>query len=271
MLYQVTSMAYDPDAEKAYYTTDNYAYRDIIQVDIATGKTKMLIRDGRIGDLVVNPKDKAIWGLRHLNGLTTLVRIDPPYTDWTQIHTFPYGRILFDPDISPDGTLLSVSVGEINGDQAVKVYKIADLNLTDEPQPVAQLTLGTSQPESFVFSPDGKYLYGSSYYTGASNIYRLDLATQKVDAVSNASTGLFRPIPQADGSMIAFEYTGKGFTPVKFDPKPLDDLGSIKFLGTQVADQHPEVKDWAVGSPAKVPLDSMIALYDKGALDPVIH
>jgi hypothetical protein len=262
MLYQVTSMAYDPDAEKAYYTTDNYAYRDIMQVDIATGKTKMLIRDGRIGDLVVNPRDKAIWGLRHLNGLVTLVRIDPPYTGWTQVHTYPYGRIVFDPDISPDGTLLSVSVGEINGDQAVKVYRIADLG-QDDPPTVAELKLGTSQPESFVFSPDGKYLYGSSYYTGASNIYRLDLATQKVDAVSNASTGLFRPIPRADGSMVAFEYTGQGFTPVRFDPKPLDDVGTIKFLGTQVVDQHPEVKSWAVGSPAKVPLDSLITAQDK--------
>ena len=77
----------------------------------------MLIRDGRIGDLVVNPKDKSIWGLRHLNGLVTLVRIPPPYTGWTQVHTFPYGRIPFDLDISPDGTLLSASVGEINGDQ----------------------------------------------------------------------------------------------------------------------------------------------------------
>ena len=262
MLYQVTSLAYDPDAGKAYYTTDNYAYRDIMQVDIATGKTKMMIRDGRIGDIVMNPHDKSIWGFRHLNGLVTLVRIDPPYTGWTQVHTFPYGRIPFDPDISPDGTLLSFSVGEINGDQAVKVYKIDDLT-QDDPQPVAQLTLGTSQPESFVFSPDGKYLYGSSYYTGASNIYRLDLATQKVDAVSNASTGLFRPIPQADGSMIAFEYTGQGFTPVRFDPRPLDNVGSIKFLGTQVADQHPEVKGWAVGSPAKVPLQSMIVAQDK--------
>ena len=26
-------MAYDPDTEEAYYTTDNYAYRDLMQVD----------------------------------------------------------------------------------------------------------------------------------------------------------------------------------------------------------------------------------------------
>ncbi len=262
MLYRVTSLAYDPDTNKAYYSADNYAYRDLMEVDVATGKQQMLIKDGRIGDIVMNPKDKTIWGLRHLNGLVTLVRIDPPYTGWTQVHTFPYGRILFDLDISPDGTQLAASVGEINGDQSVKVYNIADLT-SDDPQAIAELRLGSSTPESFVFSPDGKYLYGSAYYTGVSNIYRFEVATQKVEAVSNAATGLFRPIPRPDGSLIAFEYTGQGFTPVTLDPKPLDDLGAIKFLGAEVAEKQPIVKTWAVGSPAKVPLDSMITNRDK--------
>jgi hypothetical protein len=61
-----------------------------------------------------------------------------------------------------------------------------------------------------------------------------------------------------DGSMIVFEYTGQGFLPVRIQPKPLDDLGNIHFLGTAVVETHPIVKSWAVGSPAKVPLDSMI-------------
>jgi hypothetical protein len=266
MLYRVTSLAYDPDSEKAFFTADNYAYRDLMQVDVKTGKTRMLIRDGRIGDIVVNPKDKAIWGLRHLNGYVTLVRIDPPYTGWTQIHTFPYGRIPFDLDISQDGTLLSASVGEVNGEQSVQVFRIAELTPelgANEPSPIATLKQPGATPESFVFSPDGKYLYGSSYYTGVSNLYRFEIATQQVEAVSNAATGLFRPMPQKDGSVIALEYTGQGFTPVRLDPKPLQDLGAIKFLGTQVAEQHPVVKTWAVGSPASVPLDSMVTSQGK--------
>ena len=257
MLYQVTSLAYDAAAHRAWFTTNNYAYRNLVEVNLKTGQTHVLIKGGRIGDIVINPADHSIWGLRHLNGLVTLVRIPPPYTDWTQVHTFPYGEIPFDLDISPDGTKLAASVGEINGDQFVRVFNLGDMSL-DDPKPVAELKLGTSTPESFVFSPDGKYLYGSAYYTGVSNIYRFDWQTQDVQAVSNASTGLFRPVPRPDGSLIAFEYTGQGFTPVAFDPKPLDDLGAIKFLGTQIADQRPIVKTWAVGSPASVPLDSMI-------------
>ena len=265
MLYKVTSLAYDPGTEKIYYTIDNYAYRSLMEVDLATGKTRRLINDGRIGEIVFDPKDKSIWGLRHLNGLVTLVRIPAPYTGWTQVRTYPYGTILFDLDISPDGSKLSASVGEINGDQSVKVFNIDDL-ASDDAKPLAEVKLGTSTPESFVFSPDGRYLYGSAYYTGVSNLYRLDMATKKVDAVSNSATGLFRPIPQPDGSLIAFEYTGQGFTPVKLDPKPLDDLGAITFLGAKIAEAHPIVKTWAVGSPAGVPLDSLIT--DRGKYNP---
>ena len=92
----------------------------------------------------------------------------------------------------------------------------------------------------------------SSYYTGVSNIFRYELATQKVEAVSNASTGFFRPIPRADGKLMVYEYAGRGFTPVVIDPVPLQDLGAIKFLGAEIAAKHPIVKQWAVGSPASV-------------------
>ncbi len=176
---------------------------------------------------------------------------------WNQIITFTYGHGLFDLDISPDGTLLAASVGEINGDQRIGVYRIADL-LNGEVNEIATLTLSGSVPEGGVFSADGRYLYATAYYTGVSNVYRLEIATGKVDAVSNAVTGFFRPIPLQDGSLIVFEYTGQGFSPMKIDPRPLDDLGTVNLLGTEVADTHPIVKSWAVGSPSKIPIDSMI-------------
>ena len=44
MLYQVTSVAFDPDARTAYYTEDNYAFRDLIAVNVDTGKKRMLLQ-----------------------------------------------------------------------------------------------------------------------------------------------------------------------------------------------------------------------------------
>jgi hypothetical protein len=256
-LYRVTSLAYDAAHEKAFYTTDNNAYRDLMEIDIASGKTRMLLEDARIGDIAFNPIDETIWGVRHLNGIDTLVRINPGHSDWNLIATFPYGRAVTDLDVSPDGQYLSASVGEINGDQRLDVFRIDEL-MAGEVRSIASLQLGQSVPESGVFSPDGKYVYATAYYTGVSNIYRLDVAKNTYEAVSNAVTGFFRPLPMADGSLIAYEYTGAGLQPVMIDPKPVDDLSSVRFLGTEVADKHPEVKTWAVGSPAKIDLDQRI-------------
>jgi hypothetical protein len=258
MLYKVTSLAFDPDTRKAYYTEDNYAFRDLIEVDVDSGKKRTLIRDARIGDMVLNPADKSLWGIRHQNGFATIVRLPAPYTSFNQIHTFDYGQTPFDLDVSSDGTMISASFGEVNGDQSVRVWKLDEMQAGGDPTEIARLSMPPATPEGFVFTTDGKALYGTSYYTGASNVFRFDIATQKFDAVSNASTGFFRPIPQPDGSLIAYEYSGQGLKPVRFNPQVREDLGTIEFLGNQVVSKHPELKEWGVGSPAKVPLDELV-------------
>ena len=258
MLYKVTSLAFDPDARKAYYTEDNYAFRDLIEVDVDTGKKKMLLRDARIGDLVLNPVDRSLWGIRHQNGYATVVRIPAPYTAFSQIETFDYGQIPFDLDISPDGSMVSASFGEVNGDQSVRVWTMASLLGDAGLEEVARLSLAPSTPEGFVFTPDGKSLIGTSYYTGVSNVFRFGIASQKWEALSNAATGFFRPMPQPDGSLLVYEYTGQGLSPSRIMPKPTEDLGTVEFLGTRVLNTHPVLKTWGVGSPAKVPLDELV-------------
>jgi hypothetical protein len=263
MLYKVTSLAFDPDSRKAFYTEDNYAFRDLMEVNVDTGRKRMLLRDARIGDIVVNSADKALWGIRHQNGFATIVRIPAPYTSFNQVHTFKYGETPFDLDISPDGSLISASFGEVDGNQSLRVWKAEDLLSGGELAEVARPNMPPATPEGFVFAPDGKSLYGTSYYTGASNVFRFHLDTQKFDAVSNASTGFFRPIPQPDGSLIAYEYSGQGLQPVRFAPQVREDLGTIDFLGNSVIAKHPELKQWGVGSPAKVPLDELVTARGK--------
>jgi hypothetical protein len=96
-----------------------------------------------------------------------------------------------------------------------------------------------------------------------SNVYRFDIATQKFDALSNASTGFFRPMPQPDGSLIAYEYSGQGLQPVRFTPQVQNDLGTVEFLGTRLVNERPELKQWGVGSPAKIDLDPLITARSK--------
>jgi len=230
MLYRVTSMAWDADTRTAFYTTDNYAFRDLMALDIETGKATMLLKDARIGDLAFNPADRSIWGIRHLNGYVTIVRIPPPYDSWSQVHTWSYGQVLYDMDISPDGSKLSTSMGEPNGDQFLRVFNTADL-LAGKVEVVNEFEFGLAVPEGFVFSPDGRFLFGSSYLTGVSNIFRYEFASGDLEAVSNAETGFFRPIPLADGSLIVYEYTGNGFIPAKIDPVPLQNRWCDYFPG----------------------------------------
>ncbi|MGH8124462.1 MAG: YncE family protein [Rhodanobacteraceae bacterium] len=257
MTYDVASTAWDPASGTFFFTQNNVAHRDLMEVNVRTGKTQMLLKGARIGDLAFDRADRSLWGLRHDDGYVTLVHIPYPYRDWKQVHTWPYGEDPFDLDVSRDGSTLSASVAEIDGSKYLRLFKTADL-LAGKVKPFAQYSFGQAMPEGFVFTADGRYLYGSSYYTGISNIFRYDIATGKMDAVSNAETGFFRPIPLPDGNLIVLEYTGQGFRPVEINPVPLQNLSAITFLGTGIADKRPIVRSWGVGSPSKVPLQSMI-------------
>jgi hypothetical protein len=266
MLYKVTSVAFDPSTRTAFYVNQNYAYRDLNAIDVDTGRKRRLLTDARIGDLAFDQADKSLWGIRHQNGFVTLVRIPAPYTSFNQIKTFRYGEIIFDLDVSPDGELISASYGTVDGKQSVKVWKRSDLEQGNADDPVATLSLPPSVPENFTFTPDGKALLGNSYYTGVSNVFRLDIATGKYDVLTNASTGFFRPQLRPDGSLLVYDYAGDGFNPSIIQPQVREDLGTIRFLGTEVVNAHPELKQWGVGSPAKVPLDRLIT--SRGTYDP---
>ncbi len=247
MLYRVSSVAYDPDADTIFYTTDNYAYRDLMAIDRNSGTSRMLLRDVRIGEIVVNPKDKSIWGIRHLNGYAALVRIPAPYDEWNLVKSFPYGTVVYDLDISPDGSLLSGSFGDLDGKHTLQVHTTENL-LAEVLEPVANYGFGSAIPESFVFSEDGKYLYGSSYYTGVSNIFRFELENDGFEAISNAETGYFRPIPVDDETLIVFTYTGQGFVPVRIKAQPIEDVSAVYFLGRKTIQKHPVLETWQAGS-----------------------
>ena len=251
MLYRVTSLAYDAASGTVFFTSDNHAMRDLMAMDLQTGEQRALMQDARIGDVAFNPSDRSMIGVRHHDGLASLVRIAHPYTEWTLIRTLPYGMVPYDLDISADGRMLSASVSEVNTDQFVRVWAL-DRLLAGDDKPISEFKFGQSVPESFVFSRDGRHLYGSSYYTGASNIFRFEVANGAVEALTNAETGFFRPLEMSDGRMLVLNYTGQGFVPALIEPKLLKDVSAITFLGAEVASRHPVVTTWQVPSPATV-------------------
>src|SRR5258707_11541954 len=198
-------------------------------VDVKTGAIRMLLEDARIGEIAFNPIDRSLMGVRHMNGIATLVRIPYPYTEWTEVHTFPYEHVPSDLDISPDGRLLSASMSELSGDQFLRVWPLKNV-LAGDLKPLSEFRFGQSVPESFVFSPDGRYLYGSSYYTGVSNIFRFEVTNWETEAVSNAESGFFRPVPLADGRLIIFHYTSSGIVPETIQHKGMKEVSAHYFL-----------------------------------------
>jgi hypothetical protein len=261
--YSVASLAFDPASRTIFYTDDNAKYRHLMAFDLRTGKSRRLLEAARIGDIVFNPVDRSLWGLRTKNGFVVLVRIPYPYETWEALHVFPYGVVPFDLDLSPDGTLLSMSfAGPDAARKATQVMQVRVLRtesaLAGDVTPFARFEFGFALPEGFVFSPDGRYLLGSSYYTGVSNIYRYEIATGKLEAMSNAEAGYFRPLPLSADELLVFHYTSDGFVPARIPATTTEDLSAITFLGEQVVARHPVVAGWGAGSPAKVAYRSKV-------------
>lgn len=246
-IYNVASVAYDQAGGTVFYTADNYAYRDLMAIDLETGKDRMLLRDVRIGELAFNRADRSLWGVRTLNGYVAIVRIPYPYEEWNLVRSLPYGEVVYDLDVSPDGSLLSASFGNVEGQQSLKVFETGAL-LGGEFEPTRVLKFGQAAPEGFVFSPDARYLFGSAYYTGVSNIFRYELATEELEAVSNTETGFFRPIPIDNDDLIVFHYTGEGFVPARIKAEPINDIAPIRFFGTEVITRHPQLAEWQAGT-----------------------
>jgi hypothetical protein len=254
--YSVTALAFDPASRTLFYTTSNADWRHLVALDLETGRTTVLLRNARIGDLAFNPADRSLWGVRHDNGFSTLVRLPPPYHEWHQIHTLPYGRDLFDLDLSPDGTMLIGSMSEISGTQRLVLMRVAAL-LEGDPTPEILYEFGDWSPSNFVFSPDGKFLFGSSYFSGVSNIFRYDVDRQVMDVLSNAETGFFKPLPVSPDSVVVFAYSSQGFTPAMIPNAVPDSVSAIRFLGNEIAATRTEVQEWMPPPVSQINLDSL--------------
>jgi hypothetical protein len=256
-LYYVTSLAWDARGRKLYYTTDNNDLRDLNVYDVETKHSRQLAKDVRTGDLAFDAADSSLWGIRHNNGLSSVVEFAPPYREIKTSHDFEYGTDLFDIDVSPDGRYLTGAITDVSGKQKLVRFRIEDLRKGNA-EFETLYDFQYNSPGNFVYSPDGRYLYGSSYYTGASNLFRYDFETKKMDVISNAETGLFRPLPLADGSLIAFEYTSKGFVPARVPTKPLDDVSAVKYFGQATLNKYPELRSWKLPPPSSVNSENLI-------------
>ena len=176
----VTSLACDPQRGHALlHDRQRRVPRPRARSIRASRKVTLLQKDARIGDLAFNRADRALWGIRTERAPHAGADSGALHGSGTQVHTFPYGTVVYDLDVSPDGTQLVGVVRRDHGASSTCACCRSTALQRGDATPVAEFDFGTAVPNNFVFSPDGRYLYGSSYYTGVSNIFRYEIATQE--------------------------------------------------------------------------------------------
>ncbi|MGL5271955.1 MAG: hypothetical protein ACRC8J_00530, partial [Phocaeicola sp.] len=101
------------------------------------------------------------------------------------------------------------------------------------------LTLHDSNLSQFKYAQNDSLLIGSSYYTGVSNIWAIDLETKELELLSNVETGLFAPLQILPDSLIALRFERNGMKPVKMGINSVKSVNAIEYLGQKAFERNP--------------------------------
>ena len=196
-IYTVTSLAYDPASRTLFYTTDNNAYRDLIALDPATGRKHTLIRRTRASAIWPSTAPTA------RSGASATSTASPrscasrtPYTEWTA------------------GPLLAVRRGRLRPRRLARRHAALGVVRRDQRPPERCVVLSTrvaadgrreSRDELRLRQRDPVELRllarrrATSTAARTTRASRTSSATRSrrttLEAVTNAETGFFRPIP----------------------------------------------------------------------------
>lgn len=263
-LRYVTQLTADTDSKTLFATKWNNNWRGIRSIDYSTGEERNLFDNERtrIGYLKINPADKSLWGIQTISGRTAIVKADPPYEDFSRIYSIPFGNSFFSIDISPDGKYLSGTMSDPSGKQELVLFEIDDLRQGKSEYKVLY-EFEDNSASDFRFSQNGKYLYGTSYYTGVSNVFQIETETGEMAAISNAVRGFFRPVDLGGDSLLVWEYTKDGLRPGIIIKREVKDINAIKYLGQRIFEDNPQLKDWQLPPPSDIEVDSIISVEDE--------
>jgi hypothetical protein len=181
-----------------------------------------------------------------------------PYKQVIPMFTAPFGKVIFDIDISHDGKKLSASLSGVKGEQSLILFNIEKLE-----QGLSSFTTVWSLDDNtltqFKFSTNNTDLIGTSYYTGVSNVWRIRPDKQEFELLSNTETGFFMPLQLNEDSLLVLKFHRDGMTPGVIPVRVLEDANAIDYLGNKVHQKHPEVEEWSLPPASALPKpDSVI-------------
>lgn len=243
MLYQTAYLTLDRKRQRLIWTDRNGSIRGLRSLNLLTGE-KFHEKFLRLSNLAYDNANDRLFALFSHEGVTSIVTYDSSLKDAKVLYTFKFGVSVTDLDVSHNGKLLAMTLVGLHGEQSLIVFNVEDLEDADFNYRTIYKT-DDGNIAQCRFTNDDKRLVGTSYYTGVSNIWEVDLNGKGDDAqlLSNVTTGLFAPYLMADGTIYAFEFTRNGMLPVKFQRKVLNDCNAIELLGQKAFEANPQLAD----------------------------
>ena len=244
-LYNPSFVALDCNANRLIFTINNSKMRGLEVYDLQSRKVVKKKYYQRINNIVYDNANDCLYGLFSNAGTQSIIKLDRDLENPEVIYAFPFGVSVFDVAISHDGQWLSMTRQGDNGEHTLLLFNTKELEQAIF-QPVELLTWEDSNLGQFRFSLDDKYLIGSSYYTGVSNLWQINLETREPEMLTNTDIGLFAPLEIEPGKLIALEFERDGLRPVSLERKVVADANAVELYGQKAYENNVEALE-AVG------------------------
>jgi len=261
MTYQTTYLTLDKKRQRLFWTTQNNKYRGIRVYDLEKKRITGKLNFQRVSELVYDNTGDRLYGIFTNNGKVSLCSYDPELENRDILYTFPFGLSVFDLSISHNGEYLIATTSGDSGEQNLIRFDLKKLHNAGLSYEILY-TMEDSNLGQFRFAPGDSVLVGTSYYTGVSNVWSLDLHTKELSLLSNTRIGLFSPQVMKDGDILALEFERNGMRPVKFKPKVIHDANAVEMLGQKAYEAHSEELENLGASKFKAPQIDFSEVYD---------
>ena len=238
-LYQTSYVTMDKKRQRLIWTTQNGKYRGLRVYDLQKRRIVQKLDYQRVSNIVYDNAGDRLFCVFTNKGVMYLCSFNADLSERQLIYSFPFGVSIFDIDVSHDGRSLSVTTSGANGEQSLLIFNVEGLDNADFSYRTV-CTLEDSNLGQFRFTPDDRTMVGSSYYTGVSNIWEIDLGSGEMSLLSNTRLGLFSPQQKQDGSLLALEFDRNGMRPVSLEKRVLHDANAVTMLGQMAYERHPE-------------------------------
>ncbi|CAM4266144.1 TolB family protein [Pseudoalteromonas ostreae] len=184
---------------------DHQRISDIFSWDTQTGEVTKLTDLAGLRRFSIADNGRTLYGEQVKGGYSELVRVDLQTGHAQPLFEKSLATVYDYPVISPDQQQLAFLKTEFNHNWQLYIQDLDSQKLIAAPMPKGYQYL--SQPS---WSADGKQLYFVAGLTGATDIYRYDLTTQRLYKLTQGQQVVANPLPFKTGELLYFSISSDG-------------------------------------------------------------